>query len=142
MIRQYESRDLDDLLSVWASASELAHPFLSGEFLATERETIANVHLPKAETWVFEKAGRVVGFVSLLGNEVGAIFVDPEHHGTGIGRALMDKARALRGELEVEVFKANGIGRGFYAKYGFEPIGEKVHEETGHEVLRLRLAGR
>ena len=138
MIREYEKQDLDEVLSVWATASEVAHPFLSREFLALERENISKIHLPKAETWVFEEGGRVLGFLSLLGSEVGAIFVDPEHHGRGIGRALMDKARELRGELEVEVFKENAIGRAFYDKYGFEPVEEKVHEETGFELLRLR----
>jgi len=29
---------------------------------------------------------RVVGFISLLGNEVGAMFVDPDFHRCGIGR--------------------------------------------------------
>jgi putative acetyltransferase len=81
----------------------------------------------------------VVGFIALIGNEVGAIFVQPSHHRTGVGHRLMDTARELRGELEVEVFVANTIGRAFYAKYGFEAVEEQAHEATGQEVLRLRL---
>jgi putative acetyltransferase len=139
MIRKYDEQDLDDLLAAWEAASEVAHPFLTKEFLASERENIPNLYLPNAETWVFEADGRVVGFIALIGNEVGAIFVQPSHHGKGIGRGLMDKAREVRDELEVEVFKANMIGRAFYAKYGFEPVEEKVHDKTGLDVLRLRL---
>jgi putative acetyltransferase len=140
MIREYVTADCEDVLNVWASASAQAHPFLSDAFLDLERQRIPRVHLVRAETWVWEANGRVVGFVSLLGNEVGAIFVDPEVQGSGIGRALMDHARARRGTLEVEVFKRNVLGRAFYARYGFEPVHEAVHEETGFEVLRLRLA--
>ena len=140
MIRKYQAKDLEDVLVAWAAASAVAHPFLSDEFLAEERQNIANVYLPKAETWVCELDGRVVGFISLLGNEVGAIFVDPKVHGVGIGRALMDHARGLREELEVEVFKANVIGRAFYARYGFELMQEKVHDQTGLDVMRLTLA--
>ncbi|MEZ6087701.1 MAG: GNAT family N-acetyltransferase [Pirellulaceae bacterium] len=139
-IRRYEARDLDDLLAAWASASEIAHPFLTQEFLALERENIPNLYLPNAETWVYEHDGRVIGFVALLGNEVGAIFVHPDHHGKGVGKRLMDKAKELRGELEVEVFKQNTIGRAFYAKYGFTPIEEKVHKQTGFDLLRLRFS--
>ena len=69
------------------------------------------------------------------------LVVEPECHGMGFGKALMDKARALHGDLEVEVFKANAIGRAFYARYGFELIEEKDDEDTGHRMLRLRFLG-
>jgi putative acetyltransferase len=141
VIRPYEDRDLDGLLAAWASASEIAHPFLTQEFLALERQNIPNLYLPNAETWVYESDGRVVGFVALLENEVGAIFVHPSHQRCGVGRRLMDKAKELRGELVVEVFRENTIGRAFYAKYGFTPIEEKVHDQTGFDLLRLRLMG-
>ena len=142
MIRRYRDADLADLLEVWYAASRVAHPFLTEEFLDQERGNIVEVYLPKAETWVFEKDRRVAGFLSLLGNEVGAIFVRPELHGRGIGRALMDRAMEVHDRLEVEVFKENEIGRAFYDRYGFKPIREHVHEETGHEVLRLGTGGK
>jgi putative acetyltransferase len=140
VIRRYRSDDLEDVVAVWAAASAVAHPFLSAEFLAVERHDIATVYLPNAETWVWEPEGQVVGFVSLLGNEVGALFVDQKFHRGGIGRALMDHALELREELEVEVFTENVIGRAFYAKYGFQLMQKKVHDQTGLELMRLRLA--
>jgi putative acetyltransferase len=139
VIRQYEDQDLNDLLTAWAAASEIAHPFLSEEFLTTERENIPNLYLPNAETWVYEASGRVVGFIALIGNEVGAIFVHPSHQRVGVGQRLMDKAKKLREELEVEVFVKNAIGRAFYAKHGFEPIEKKVHDQTGLDLLRLHF---
>lgn len=139
MIRRYRDQDLDDLLTAWSSASEVAHPFLTQEFLELERKNIPSLYLPNAETWVFENEGRVVGFVSLLANEVGAIFVHQNQQRRGVGRQLMDKAKGLRGELFVEVFKANTMGCAFYANYGFEVVAEKVHEQTGFNLLRMRL---
>jgi putative acetyltransferase len=139
MIREYRSDDLDALLTVWAAASAVAHPFLSGEFLSAERRNIADLYLPVAETWVWEVAGHVQGFIALMGHEVGGLFVHPELHGRGVGRALMDHARGLHGELEVEVFKDNALGRAFYAAYGFVEVREGVHEDTGLGVLRLVL---
>jgi len=140
-IREYRSEDLESVLTAWESASRVAHPFLSEAFLDQERYNIPNVYLPNAETWVAERAGQVIGFIALIGNEVGAIFVLSEFHGTGAGQALMDKAQELRGELEVEVFKANTIGRNFYDRYGFKLLREGVHEQTGHDLLRLKLDG-
>jgi len=139
VIRRYQPTDLAAVMSVWEAASAVAHPFLPEAFLELERQAIPSVHLPRAETWVWNAEGGVVGFIALLGNEVGAIFVHPSFHGLGIGRALMDHARTLRGALEVEVFTANTIGRAFYARYGFRPMHERVHEQTGLAVLRLGL---
>ncbi|HEX6221112.1 MAG TPA: GNAT family N-acetyltransferase, partial [Acidimicrobiia bacterium] len=96
MIRAYTSRDTDDLVDVWYRASLVAHPFLSESFLEEERSEIVQRWLPNAETAVYEVDGRVVGFISLVGNEVGGIFVDPARQGQGIGRALMDHARRSR----------------------------------------------
>lgn len=138
-IRPYTAEDLDQLLDVWYLASLIAHSFLSEEDLATERREVSNHWLPMAETGVYELDGVVVGFVALIGSEVGAIFVDPEHQGRGIGRALMDHARAARPFLELDVFEANHIGRRFYDAYGFEVVGRHTHEATGQTQLRLRL---
>lgn len=142
IVRRYENDDMDDVLSCWESATKVAHPFLTEQFLEQERYNIPNVYLPNAETWVVEQENGVIGFIALIGNEVGAIFVKPEFHGTGAGRSLMDKAQELRGDLEVEVFKANDIGRKFYARYGFEQLVETTHEQTGNELVRLKFTAR
>ena len=139
MIRPYKDTDLSELLEAWYSASLVGHPFLDEAFFRQERKKIREVYLPNAETWVFEQDEVVVGFVALIGNEVGAIFVDSNYHGRGIGRALMDYARSLRDILEVDVFKDNKVGRDFYEKCGFHQVGEHVHKETGLMQLRLRL---
>ena len=141
MIRPYEDRDLNDVLDVWNAATRLAHPFLDNVFLRDERKAIAEVYLPMAETWVFILDTGVVGFIALLGDEVGGLYVAPDHHGQGIGRQLVDHARGLRGHLEVEVFKANTLGRRFYDRYGFVLMKERIHEETGQPLLRLKWSG-
>lgn len=138
-IRQYTGADLNGVLSSWENASKIAHPFLPKAFLDRERYNIPNVYMPNADTWVADINGVVVGFIALLGNEVGAIFVEPEHQGAGVGKALMDKAREIHGDLEVEVFARNSIGRKFYSGYGFKPLIEKVHEATGNKLLRLKF---
>lgn len=139
-IRQYENSDLNGVLTSWETATRLAHPFMTDEFIAQERKNVAEIYMPNTDTWVAEIAGDVQGFIALMGNEVGAIFLQPEHHGKGIGKALMDKAQELHGDLEVEVFKENAIGRKFYCQYGFEHMEEKLHEPTGQQVLRLKFA--
>ena len=139
-VREYADADLASVLAAWEAATRLAHPFMDEAFLAQERRNIPELYLPNAETWVIEQAGEVIGFLALIGDEIGALFVLPALHGSGAGRALMDKARAVRNSLVVEVFEANAIGRAFYDKCGFERISRKLHEPTGQNLLRLRLA--
>ncbi|MGB3492649.1 MAG: GNAT family N-acetyltransferase [Elainellaceae cyanobacterium] len=138
-IREYRADDLGGIMSSWEHANELAHSFLPKEFVDQVRNDIPNLYLPNAETWVADYDGTILGFIALIGNEIGAIFVEPESHGTGIGRALVDKAQELRGDLEVEVFELKAIGRKFYSKYGFKLMSESIHEDTGNKVLRLKL---
>lgn len=63
---------------------------------SSERRDVAAIWLRRAETFIHEIDERVIGLVALVGNEVGGIFVHPEHQGRGIGRALMDHARSSR----------------------------------------------
>lgn len=138
MIRPYQESDVKDILEVWYQASLIAHPFLSESFLAEERRQIRDVYLPRSQTWVYEEGDKPVGFISLLGNEVGGLFVHPAVQRRGIGRALMDKACSLHETVELEVFAANTIGRAFYAHYGFVPVRQFINEATGHPAIRLR----
>ena len=138
MIRLYQERDTEDIIEVWYQASLIAHPFLTEKFLGEENNNLRERFLPNSQTWVYEKQGRVVGFISLLENEVGGLFVHPAWQRQGVGMALMDKARSLHKNLELEVFEANQQGRAFYAKYGFVPLKKYREETTGEMTIRLR----
>ena len=139
MIRPLVERDVDGLLDVWYRAAVIAHSFLPEEHFLGERVEIVQRWLPAADTVVYEIDGRVVGFLSLIRNEVGAVFVDPDLQRRGIGRELMDDARSRRPYLELGVFEANAIGRRFYERYGFRLIERRIEESTGEPELRLRL---
>ncbi len=92
-----------------------------------------------ADTWVVEIDNQVIGFIALIGNEIGGIFLQPEYQGKKIGKLMMDKAQEIHGDLEVEVFVKNSIGRKFYSQYGFELLEEKTHEPTGEKILHLKF---
>jgi putative acetyltransferase len=84
VIRKFSESDCDAIIDIWYAASLLATPFLSQEFLASERENIRTIWLVKADTWIYENKGKLAGFLSLIGNEVGGIFVHPDAQGQGV----------------------------------------------------------
>lgn len=140
LIRPYEPADLGSVLSIWESASRVGHPFLSENFLDSERRNIPLVYLKNGDAWVAESNGIVVGFTILHGNEVGALFVNPSYHGLGVGFALLNKAKELHRELTVEVFKDNEKGNAFYARSNFVFVRDYFHEESGFVMSCLEYS--
>lgn len=140
-IRPYDPGDQDALIEVWYQASLLATPFLSAEFLEKTRQQIKDVWLPTAETWVYDDGQGVKGFIALIGNEVGGLFVHPEEQGRGIGRYLMDHAALRHEPLLTEVFEENRSGRRFYERYGFRETNRYHHKPTDQSMIRMICMG-
>ncbi|MCX7558930.1 GNAT family N-acetyltransferase [Sulfitobacter sp. F26204] len=139
MIRTYDRSDADALISIWDKAEVLAHPFLPADVRNQVRRDLRNLYLPHAETWVLEVAGTPAGFIAMIDTEIGGLFLHPSHQKQGLGRQMVDHVVALKGPLEVEVFKANKIGLPFYTQYGFEIIGEGTFEPTGDETVKMAM---
>lgn len=62
-----------------------------------------------------------------------------KYHGKKIGKLMMDKAQELHGDLVVDVFEKNSIGRNFYSQYGFQLTGDEIHVLTGENILHLKF---
>lgn len=139
MIRKYNSDDTDALIKIWDNAEALAHPFLSAEVRDQVRKDMRNMYLPNTETWVLEKEGAPVGFIAMIGKEIGGLFLDPSQQGKGLGRQMVDYMVSLKGPLTVEVFKDNKIGLPFYKRYGFEVVGEGAFDASGDETFKMAM---
>ena len=139
MIREYKTEDTDALITIWDNAEPLAHPFLSDEVRDQVRRDMREIYLPNAETWVLENDGAPVGFISMIGTEIGGLFLGPSEQGKGWGRQMVDHIVASKGPLTVEVFKDNKIGLPFYERYGFVVIGEGVFEATSDETFKMAM---
>ncbi|MDW7691817.1 GNAT family N-acetyltransferase [Flammeovirgaceae bacterium SG7u.111] len=139
MIRKYKESEIPTLLTIWEQASTLAHPFLESAFVEYVKTAMRDMYLPNSDTWVYEESGKILGFISMAGNEIGGLFVLPNHHSKGIGSKLVKHIRQFHEGLEVEVFRENKIGLPFYEKLGFETFKEYTMEETGQKVLRMKV---
>ena len=86
----------------------------------------------------------IVGVTAVKGNEVAKLYVDPEYHGHGIGRALFESAERviIEGGLEDMITGViGGVAVGFYEKMGMCVFETKVVEEgvfSGYEVPLMR----
>lgn len=137
MVRKHTEKDLEIIMKIWQKSSTLAHPFLSSTFVEKVESDMRNVYIPGSDTWVYESDGVLVGFISMIDNEIGGLFVMPEYHSKGLGTRLLDFVAKFNDQLEVEVFEKNEIGRSFYNKKGFNLSKGYIHQQSGERVLRL-----
>ena len=138
MIRKHAPEDIETLMAIWLESSSMAHPFLDATFVDSVKNDMRNLYMPNSETWVFEENGTIHGFISLIKNEIGGLFVTPKHHFKGIGTQLVNFTSKMHPTLEVEVFDKNGIAKAFYDKKGFQFIKQYYHKASGEEVIRLK----
>lgn len=137
MIRPYEENDLESIIKIYYLAAKIAHHFLTDEFLEKEKINIKEVYIPNTKTNVYTINEEVVGFISMMDNEIGGIFIHPDHQRKSIGEKLINFVKNQNQILTVEVFEKNEIGKSFYYKNGFKQISEYIHSETGEKILRL-----
>jgi len=139
MIRAFKNTDSEAIITIWYDAQTLAHPFLSKDFVDKVKVMMKDIFIPNSKTWVYENDDEIIGFVSMMNNEIGGLFVNPNKQSKGIGTTLVNHVKSMHDSLEVEVFKNNTIGNSFYKKYGFQPMKSYLHEETNEMVLRLEF---
>ena len=92
------------------------------------------------ETWVAESSGAVAGFItanqrSPVSAEIHCMAVREEFHGSGVGRALVERIEAVLASRPIEYLQVKTLGpslpnveydrtRGFYQHLGFRPLEE------------------
>jgi GNAT superfamily N-acetyltransferase len=108
--------------------------------LFSEEQLAAIPLTERAEYWsrfppiVAEVAGKVVGFVAVGNGELYAIYVDPDHWGTGVGRQLMEAGEQRLRDLGhasaiLWVFEDNPRARRFYEIAGWRTDGARQNAE-------------
>jgi GNAT superfamily N-acetyltransferase len=103
----------------------------------------ATTVLPTCETWASVEDGEIVGFVVLHGGWVDHLYVEPGATGRGLGRALLDHAKAQRpASLDLWAFQANTGARRFYERHGFVAVAQTVGDtEEGAPDVHYRWDG-
>ena len=126
LIRPYKSDDFEAVTVLWRRARELAFPDFQrrkGHVFEEDQVYFRDVILVNNDVWVVETEGKPVAFMAIAGDFIDQLFVDPDHQGNGIGKMLLDYAKALSPEhLWLYTFQINTDGRAFYEKNGFRPV--------------------
>ncbi|WP_055070200.1 N-acetyltransferase [Clostridium massiliamazoniense] len=129
MIRKSENKDVNKIMTIWKESTIKAHDFIDKQYWEDNYETVKNTYLPISETFVYVDQDNIKGFISVIENEfIGALFIDVNYQGEGIGSKLIDYVSEKYGDLELAVYKDNEKAVKFYQEKGFKIVKEQETE--------------
>ena len=95
-------------------------PYLPDLHTPAEDLVFFQEHVFPASTVRLAKAGsQLVGFATVRQDWLDHLYVDPAWHGQGVGRSLLEAAKADVPELSLWTFQENIQARRFYERQGF-----------------------
>ncbi|RYZ30435.1 MAG: N-acetyltransferase [Chitinophagaceae bacterium] len=85
----FREATIDDISQIQRVRNAVKENVLSDPALVTDADCV-NFITRRGKGWVCEEDGKIVGFsiTDLLGNNIWALFVDPDYEGRGIGKKL------------------------------------------------------
>jgi GNAT superfamily N-acetyltransferase len=126
-IRLAEPAELESVVELWARSRWDAEPALEkrmGYTREQNREHFANVIARENSVWLALRGGRIVGLLAYREEYVDQLFVEPGEQRTGVGRALLKKAKQLSPrQLALHAHQTNTRARAFYESQGFQATG-------------------
>lgn len=131
MIRKLENKDINIIMDIWLKSTIKAHNFIDENYWRKNYNNVKNIYIPISDTFVYEDNGRIKGFISIINNDfIGALFVDVNSQGMGIGSKLIDHVINIYDNLSLSVYKDNENAFNFYKNKNFKILSEEINKET------------
>lgn len=129
MIREFEKSDIDAVMQIWKNENIKAHNFISREYWENNYSYVKEI-LPNAEIYVYIFKENIVGFIGINKNYIEGLFVNTNNQCNGIGTSLLNKAKEIKNNLTLNVYKKNTNAISFYKKNGFVITSENIDNNT------------
>lgn len=130
MIRKFQKADTEQVMQIWLSGNEDAHPFVPKEYWQSNFGMVQD-QLLQAEVFVYHAYGEISGFIGIVNGYIAGIFVDQKRRSLGIGKKLLDFVKSKYDSLSLDVYKKNNRAVSFYFREGFSVLSEGLDEATG-----------
>jgi putative acetyltransferase len=139
-IRAGTVADVPRALQIWRDAVDATHGFLSADDRVEIDLMVANDFLPKAELWLAVDGDDPLGFLVMDGRTIDALFVDPAHHGRGVGTFLLQHALSLAPDALVDASEQATNAVPFYLARGFRIVGRSPTDPQGRPYPLIHLS--
>lgn len=133
VIKELEREKLNEVMEIWKEATIDAHKFIPKDYWLKNYNVVKDVYIPIAKTFVYIEKGKAIGFISIIEGEfIGALFIDINSQGKGIGTELIDFAKKRYKKLSLAVYVENNRAVEFYKEKGFVIESEGINEDSGY----------
>lgn len=137
-IRLSEECDINIIMEIWLESTIRAHSFIEKDYWVNNYDLVKTKYIPYSKTYVYEEGNKIKGFISIIENNfIGALFVDNNSEGNGIGKKLLDFAKKEYKSLSLAVYKENEKALKFYLREGFSIVKEQVNEDSKRLELMM-----
>lgn len=130
-IRLSNECDINIIMEIWLESTIRAHSFIEKDYWVNNYDLVKNKYIPYSKTYVYEEENKIKGFISIIEDKfIGALFVDNNSQGNGIGKEILDFAKNEYRNLSLAVYKDNEKALKFYLREGFSIVKEQVNEDS------------
>ena len=142
-IRAYRADDWDDICRIYDAAKrlELRAAGVEAGFLALRDDVKSQESFGRFDVLVCEDAeGQPLGFSAFKNEYIGWLFVHPDSHRRGIGRALLHTMLGrIPGEAWLWTLTGNDAAFALYSSEGFRPIEARYANVHGHTCTAVKM---
>jgi GNAT superfamily N-acetyltransferase len=119
ILRAARPEDVETIADLFARSRAAALPFLP--ILHSRDEDIAffGTYIDNERMTVAQAGGTIAGFMAETPGWIEQLYLDPDRRRQGIGRRLVDQAKARQDALRLWCFADNVDGQRFYQAQGF-----------------------
>jgi putative acetyltransferase len=123
VLRRAREDESDAVAAVFRHSKETAMPWLPDLHTPEEDRAFYRTHVfAQCEVWVAEREGDLAGFCAFRAGSVDHLYVHPAHQRSGIGAALLCKAKDATDHLQLWAFQRSENARRFYESQGFRLV--------------------
>ena len=122
-LQAFETHQTDALVALWRASFEHGVGVHDPHTLQEQRDYFLAEVLPQHAVQVLVENEQLLGFVAASADSVNQLYVHAGHLRRGLGRQLLDWAKAQSGgSLWLYTFARNSAARAFYESQGFEAL--------------------
>lgn len=142
-LRPSRSDDGIRVIEIWRTAVDATHDFLTSKDRLELDEMVCGFLLQVPLWLAVDSQDFPLGFMLISDGHMDALFVDPAHHGLGIGAALVHHGLSLHPKMTTDVNEQNVQAIGFYERMGFHKIGRSPLDNQGraYPIIHLEYVG-